>query len=607
MKSKIVLSVLLLWTAVAVRGQHFDYDAIAPHPRLLLPSVDEAAVKAAAEQVPALAWIQSRLFAFCDATLSEPPVERIKTGRRLLDVSRLALKRIYYLAYAYRMSGDERYYARAVREMEAVCTFEDWNPIHFLDVGEMVLGLAIGYDWLYDRLPGEMRARICRAIVEKGFAPTAIPKYGDKCYKRTNNWNQVCNAGLVYGALAIYEEFPEQCREIVEKCMESNPRAMTVYAPDGGYPEGYNDWGYGTGFEVMLIAALESALGHDGGLSASEGFLASARFMQFMTGPCGYSFNFSDAPPRAFVQVMFPWFARRTGDCSLLWNYLPGGEGPQTDFTDHRLLPTLLLYAAGVDWPSVREPVRHTWFNRGKTPVYIYRSGWNSPDDLYLGVKGGSAATSHAHMDAGSFVFDALGERWAMDLGMQNYYSLESRGIDLWSKKPESKRWEVFRIGNSSHNTLTINGCHHQIRGFAPIIDTIGSHGSHGAVIDLTEVLGEGLRCAQRTVTVERDRYLFVCDRIETGDMPVCVEWTMCTPAQAVVTGRNRIELTQNGKRMTLVADAPGCRVRMRVLSNDPPNDWDAPNPGTVRVGFETEIPAGQRRELRVRLIPRNL
>lgn len=607
MKSKILLSILLLWIAAAVRGQHFDYDAIAPHPRLLLPSVDETRVRTAAEQVPGLARIQSRLFAFCDATLSEPPVERIKTGKRLLDVSRLALKRIYYLAYAYRMTGDERYCARAVREMEAVCAFEDWNPIHFLDVGEMVLGLAIGYDWLYDRLPGEVRARISRAIVEKGFAPTAIPKYGDKCYKRTNNWNQVCNAGLVYGALAIYEEFPEQCREIVEKCMLSNPRAMTVYAPDGGYPEGYNYWGYGTGFEVMLIAALESALGHDGGLSASEGFLASARFMQFMAGPCGYSFNFSDAPPRAFMQVMFPWFARRTCDDSLLWNYLPEQGFSPAEFTEHRLLPTLLLFAADIDWSAMRAPVRRTWFNRGKTPVYIYRSGWNSRDDLYLGVKGGSAATSHAHMDAGSFVFDALGERWAMDLGMQNYYSLESRGIDLWSKKPESKRWEVFRIGNSSHNTLTVNGRHHRISGFAPITDTIGSHGSHGAVIDLTEVLGEGLCCAQRTVTVERDRYLSVCDRIETGDAPVRIEWTMCTPAQAVVTGRNRIELTQNGKRMTLVADAPGCRVRMCILPNDPPNDWDAPNSGTRRVGFETDIPAGQHRVMRVRLIPRKL
>lgn len=607
MRRSIVCLVLLLCTAAAGRARSFDYDAIAPHPRLLLPSVDEAEVRAAAERVPGLAWIQSRIFAFCDSTLAAAPVERIKTGRRLLDVSRLALKRIYYLAYAWRMTGDERYCARAVREMEAVCAFEDWNPSHFLDVGEMVLGLAIGYDWLYDRLPGDVRARICRAIVEKGFAPADIPKYGDKCYKRTNNWNQVCNAGLVYGALAIYEECPERCREIVEKCMRSNPRAMTVYAPDGGYPEGYNYWGYGTGFEVMLIAALESALGHDGGLSASEGFLASARFMQFMAGPGGFSFNYSDAPPRAFVQVMFPWFARRTGDTSLLWNYLPDGRRPGPDFAEHRLLPTLLLYAAGIDWSALRAPARRTWFNRGKTPTYVYRSGWDAPDDLYLGVKGGSAATSHAHMDAGSFVFDALGERWAMDLGMQNYHSLESRGVALWSKKPESGRWEVFRIGNSSHNTLTVNGRHHRVDGFAPIVDTIGTRRSHGAVVDLTEVLGEGILRAERTVAVERDRRLSVCDRIETGDTPIRVEWTMCTPAQAAVTGRDRIELTQNGKRMTLRVEAPGCRIRMRVLPDDPPHDWDAPNPGTVRVGFETDIPAGARRELRVRLTPRDL
>ena len=120
MRRSIVCLVLLLCTAAAGRARSFDYDAIAPHPRLLLPSVDEAEVRAAAERVPGLAWIQSRIFAFCDSTLAAAPVERIKTGRRLLDVSRLALKRIYYLAYAWRMTGDERYCARAVREMEAV-------------------------------------------------------------------------------------------------------------------------------------------------------------------------------------------------------------------------------------------------------------------------------------------------------------------------------------------------------------------------------------------------------------------------------------------------------------------------------------------------------
>ncbi len=605
MKRSILLLVFLC-TLAGARGQAFDYAAIAPHPRLLLPRGGEQAIRSTVDRVPGLQPIHASIIAFCDESLTAAPLERVLQGKRLLDVSRVMLKRIYYLSYAYRMTGDERYCARAAQEMEAACAFKDWNPIHFLDVGEMVLGLAIGYDWLYEKLSDDTRALIRQAIVEKGFAPAAIPKYGDKCYKRMNNWNQVCNAGLVYGALAIYEDHPERSREIIEKCMQSNPSVMKIYAPDGGYPEGYNYWGYGTGFEVMLIAGLESALGHDGGLSASEGFLESAEFMQFMAGPSGISFNFSDAPPRADRQIMFPWFAKRTGNSSLLRDFISDADNKDTQFAEHRLLPTLLVFACQTDWSTVRTPSKRTWFSRGKTPVYIYRTGWDSPRDLYLGVKGGSAATSHAHMDAGSFVFDALGERWAMDLGMQNYYSLESRGIDLWSKKTNSGRWNVFRIGNSSHNTLTVNGRHHQVSGFAPITDTISTRRSHGAVIDLTEIFGKNLKRAERTVTVEKDRFLLVCDRIETGDQPARIEWIMCTPAEAVVTKKNQIELVRNGKRMTLAVDAPGCEVRMCIWPNDPPHDYDAPNPGTVRVGFDTDIAPGQSRTLSVRLVPKH-
>lgn len=59
------------------------------------------------------------------------------------------------------------------------------------------------------------------------------------------------------------------------------------------------------------------------------------------------------------------------------------------------------------------------------------RGGWNSKEDSYLAVKGGSPLTSHAHMDAGSFIYERKGIRWAIDLGMQNYLSLESRGVNL--------------------------------------------------------------------------------------------------------------------------------------------------------------------------------
>ena len=70
-------------------------------------------------------------------------MERIKEGKRLLAISRIALKRIYYLSYAYRMTGDKKYAHRAEQEMLAVSRFTDWNPTHFLDVGEMVMALVM--------------------------------------------------------------------------------------------------------------------------------------------------------------------------------------------------------------------------------------------------------------------------------------------------------------------------------------------------------------------------------------------------------------------------------------------------------------------------------
>ncbi len=52
----------------------------------------------------------------------------------MLAVSREALTRIYFLSYAWRMTGDDRYARRAEREMLNVCAFPDWNSSHFLDV-----------------------------------------------------------------------------------------------------------------------------------------------------------------------------------------------------------------------------------------------------------------------------------------------------------------------------------------------------------------------------------------------------------------------------------------------------------------------------------------
>ena len=83
----------------------------------------------------------------------------------------------------------------AEQEMLAVSRFTDWNPTHFLDVGEMVMALAIGYDWLYDSLQPDTRRVVREAIIAKGFDAAKNTRHA-WFYTAKNNWNSVCNSGV---------------------------------------------------------------------------------------------------------------------------------------------------------------------------------------------------------------------------------------------------------------------------------------------------------------------------------------------------------------------------------------------------------------------------
>ena len=77
--------------------------------------------------------------------------------------------------------------------------------------------------------------------------------------RATNNWGQVCSAGMVAGALVTYEDEPELAAEIVHMGIHAVTRSMKAYAPKGSYPEGPGYWSYGTSFNVVLLAELEHA------------------------------------------------------------------------------------------------------------------------------------------------------------------------------------------------------------------------------------------------------------------------------------------------------------------------------------------------------------
>ena len=539
MRRILVLSGVLLGMMALAEAQEPG-----PHPRLLVSDIErgqdegyhyqyEYSLKDLQRCVganPVARQADSVIVAFSDAALAKPPVTRDFIGRRLLGTSREALKRIFWLSYTYRVHGGEAYARRAIDEMLAASAFSDWNPAHFLDVGEMTMALAIGYDWLYDKMTPRERKTVARAILDKGLKP-ASDKKNAWFYKNENNWNSVCNAGMVYGALAVWEEEPDFCRSMLMKSLESNKLACHAYE-GGGYPEGYNYWGYGASFQLMLAAAVNYAFPGKDGLYVNDMAL-SFDFVRFTATPAGNCFSFSDAYRKAKAQYM-QVFGNRWG----LYPEIRAME--ETGFRrlcEDRLFPMFLIGIAGRGM-SADVPVDHYFQCGGTTPIFVYRSGWRSRDDDYLGIKGGLTMSSHSHCDQGSFYFESDGVTWATDLGMQNYNSLETAGVDLWDMTQDSERWSVFRIGPFSHNILTVNGHTPKVnhpaafsRTWAPEEDA--GQNRIGAEMDLTELYTEDLDSCKRAVYLWGDN-LEVMDLVQAGDSVCTVRWAMCTEAPDV-------------------------------------------------------------------------
>ncbi|TAE27117.1 MAG: heparinase [Cytophagales bacterium] len=600
---------LLIFLCLASLFAHAQTDHLAnitsvrQHPRLLLEAGGEKAIARNVANDPLAKKLHEGILAESDRMLALAPQERIKIGRRLLSVSREALRRLFFLSYAYRMSGQTRYAKRAEAEMLAISAFSDWNPSHFLDVGEMTMALAIGYDWTFDQLPEASRNTIRTAIRQKGIDASLVTGQNN-WLKATNNWNQVCNAGMVYGAIATYEDDPAMARTIINRALNTVTLSMGDYVPDGAYPEGYSYWGYGTSFNVMLISALENLFGSSFGLANKQGFLPTAAYLENMTGPSGLPFNYSDAGNNGGLQPAMFWFAQRQKDPSLLWmeRYWLQSGTVEAHLKD-RILPAALLWLGDQTVSNVSPPTELMWWGAGKNPVALMRTSWTDPNAIYVGVKGGSPSVSHAHMDAGTFVMDADGVRWAMDFGMQNYESLESKKVDLWNSRQNSQRWRVFRYNNKVHNTLTVNDSLQRVGGKAPFLRMSNFPNFMFGAFDLSELYAGQLARAARGIAIVDKASVLVRDEVEASAQPATVRWTMLTPASVKIVGPNKVELTKDGKTLIMQVDEPA-QLTLKTWPTDPVYDYDAANPGTTLVGFETVVPAQTKTALTVRLIP---
>jgi hypothetical protein len=193
----------------------------------------------------------------------------------------------------------------------------------------------------------------------------------------------------------------------------------------------------------------------------------------------------------------------------------------------------------------------------------FFRSAWNDKDAIYVGFKGGDNATNQAHLDLGTFVLDARGQRWALDLGPDDYDLPGYFGAE---------RWTYERLKTSGHNTLLVDGASQDPRAVAPL--TAFRSGTDGgfAIADLTAAYaGSGAVRVHRGVSLRDNRSrVLVQDEIETS-RAVELTWAMHTEAAVEIEG-DRALLRLGGALLDAQVLAPaGAEFTLEDVEIEPP------------------------------------
>lgn len=558
------------------------------HPRLMLtPSV----YKRVSQLIAVDPWAKRffhRIQLGADMVLEKPVIERKLKGVkrfRMLATSRDALHNIVTLGLAHKFAPSEKYRKRIIDEMLSIAVFVDWHPSHFLDTAEMTFAMAIGYDWMYDELTSQQRQIIRDAIIKHGLQAALKNKGG---LTSNTNWNQVRHAGLIAGALVVYEQEPELAEEILHQAKDNYKRALSPYKGDGVYPEGPTYWGYGTSFSFLMSACLQSALGNDWGILEYPGFAKSFDFILQSSAPSQRLFNFADCGLGPMFLPIHMWAGNMLNRPDFINVSMQSLERyiQNVDTTSFRINAFSLLWYKPLN-QFKQIPTPKVYVGQGsRVHVATLRSAWNDLDASFIGLKGGHIQVNHGHMDIGSFIIEADAVRWAVDIGVET--EIYDRR-DGWSTKQESKRWTYFRVNNFSHNTLTFNGKIQQVKYLNPIIASEQSDEMSWAILDMSNAYKGQVDSAKRGIALFKDKTMLVQDQYTGMQGGTSLLWNMATESQINIADDGKTAMLSQGKQSCIVKILEPVDARFSIKDATPPTAVEKQNENIRRLVIELE------------------
>ena len=397
----------------------------------------------------------------------------------ILDNAREFKMRIKAFAYAYRVTGDTKWVDRAWREIQHVLSDDfgpannrKWNPDHFLDTAEFSSAFGIAYDWLHDVWTDAQKGTIRDGLITYGLS------HGQAVFNETNasfgwwkgtsitgNWNCVCNAGLTIGSLAIIgEDTTNIAVDLLTKVIDNaKGGCINAVVADGSWAETPNYWYFGTTGHAEMASALLTATGSDYGLTdLNPNFWRTGTYHMSVFGVTSL-FDYGDHGPNKFSTTANSMFlyGDRTNHPEFILH-----QREQADAAEPWSMFWYNPAVEGAFWSG--QPLDH-FFDDPLVQWASMRGSWTDDNAIYLGIKAGRLTGLQAHndLDVGDFVFDALGTRWAGELGSGDY---RAPGYFADASTNDAPRWRWYRKMTIGQNTLVINQANQNVRGAAPTV-----------------------------------------------------------------------------------------------------------------------------------------
>ena len=473
--------------------------------------------------------------------------------------------RVKKLAFAYLLTGDEKYAERAWKELDAVSKFPDINFSHVIDTGEWSAGLAFGYDWIYNYLNDAQRKQIAEAILRLEVRTmnrayyAGLPSNGtagvnsgggiqatNAFVRWKSNYGSFVNSGVIISCLAVAEIEPEICFDTLSKALQSFEYVLMGFAPDGVWLEGPNYWRTMLSDMAYSFGSLESVMGTTYKLMEAQGIDKTCRDLIGYTSP-NQRFGFGDDEPTSklfFSFDSFSFFSKYFNqpdvammrkiklDTALRMKY-----GNRMEAADPSILD-VVYYMPDVSEEDL-DTVERVNVMKG-VESFVVHEDFRNPNGLFFASAGGPTTFYHDHQDSGDFTFDLNGESWAYIIGKGNY-----NVGDTYTR---------YCGRAEGHNTLTINpdaGLTMTPGTFCELTDWAESDYGAYAVYDMTELYKAAKSMKRGFYIGDEFSSITVRDEMSFKES-ACGYWFMHTDAEATVLDQNTIILSKNGKAITV-------------------------------------------------------